>query len=141
MGGMMGGGGKGGGGGSGNTPWDTLFTGEALQSNEQAIHNRYQQLGLGVPSSGNAQTAAASGTSLQYGGPSTMESQDIGNIPTETGGAIGMANAVLGQLYNPQLAAGLGAGGPISQLQQLAGQNSQQQGNQDFSAGVQSTQT
>jgi hypothetical protein len=134
---MMGGGKSG---GSGNTPWDSLFTGEALQNNEQAIHNRYAQLGLGVDSSMNAMTAAKNNTSLTATGPSTMEQQDIGSIPTETGGLTGMANAVMGQLYNPQLAAGTNPGGPISQLQQLAGQNSQAQGNQDFQAGVSSTQ-
>lgn len=142
MGGMMGGGGgKMGGGGSGNTPWDSMFTGEALQSNEQAMHNRYAQLGLGVDSNLNAMQAANTGQSLTATGPSTMEGQDIGNIPTETGGLEGMAQAVMGELFNPQRAAGLGPGGPISNLQQLAGQQQQQQGQADFNAGVQSTQT
>jgi hypothetical protein len=147
MGGMMGGGGKGGGGGggksgSGNSPWDTKFAGEALQSNETAIHNRYAQLGLGIPGAGqSAAQAAASHSNLTAGGPSTMEQQDIGTIPTETGGAIGMANALLGQTFNPQTAAGLGPGGPISSLQQLAGQNQQNQSNADFSSGLQSTQS
>lgn len=136
---MMGGGGKSG--DSGNSPWDSLFTGEALQNNEQELHNRYAQLGLGVDANENAMTAARNNQSLTATGPSTMEGQDIGTIPTETGGLTGMANAVMGQLFSPTNAAGLGPGGSVSNLQQLAGQNAQQQGNADFSAGVQSTQT
>jgi hypothetical protein len=119
MGGMMGGmgGGKGGGGGSGNSPWDEMFTGQALQSNEEAIRNRYAQLGLGVDANLNAMQAANTGQSLTATGPSTMEQQDIGTIPTETGGLQGMAEAVMGELFSPQRAAGLGPGGPISNLQ------------------------
>jgi hypothetical protein len=140
MGGMMGGGGKGGGGGggmggkggsSGTTGADSFFAQQALGQNEQAIHNRYQQLGIGVPSGGTAAGAASSGGSLTYGSPSTMEKQDIGTLPTESGGAIGAADALMGQLYNPQQAAGLGPGGT---LQQLAQQNQQQEAS-GFAAG------
>jgi len=141
MGDMMGGGGMGGkGGGSGNSPWDSMFTGEALQNNEQAMHNRYAQLGLGIDPNLNAMVAANTGQSLTGTQPSTMEQQDIGTIPTETGGLQGMAEAVMGELFSPQRAAGLGPGGPISNLQQLANTQNQQQGQADFSAGVQSTQ-
>lgn len=121
---MGGGGGKGGGGGGGTTGADIGMTRWALGQNEQAIHNRYQQLGLGVPSggTGGGRAAAAGGTNLTSTGPSTMEQMDIGTIPTETGGAIGMANALVGELFNPVAAAGLGPTGSITQLQQLAGQ-------------------
>jgi hypothetical protein len=100
---------------------------QALGQNIGAIHNRYAQLGLGVPAGGTtAGQAAQGGTSLAYGSPSTMENQDIGNIPTESGGAIGAEGAVLGSLFNPTNAAGLGPGGTISQLQQMAQQEQQQ---------------
>jgi hypothetical protein len=62
-----------------------------------------------------------------------MEQQDIGTIPTESGGAIGQEGALLGQLFNPTNAAGLGPGGQISQLQQIA----QQQQQAGFAAGSQ----
>lgn len=121
---------------SGNSAADAAMAQWALGQNEQAIHNRYQQLGIGVPAGGTSGAqAAASGQNLAYGGPSTMERQDIGTIPTESGGAIGVADALLGQLYNPQAAAGLGPGGAISQLQQLAGQQAQSA----TGAGIQST--
>src|SRR5262252_5610159 len=72
MGGMMGGGGKsgggGGGGGGGNTLADAFFAEQALGQNEQAVHNRYQQLGIGKPHTGTAAGAAATGQSLTYGG-------------------------------------------------------------------------
>jgi hypothetical protein len=121
MGGLMGGGGKGGGGGGDSlspTQADQFFTNVALGQNEQAIHNRYTQLGIGTPGGGggNAKQAAASGGSLTYGGPSTMEQMDVGTIPSRTGGAIGMAEALSGQLFNPEQAAGFGPGGPLEQL-------------------------
>lgn len=125
MGGMMSGG-MGGKSGSGTTGMDTDMAKWALGQNEQAIHNRYQQLGIGTPAPGtNAQSAAIAGTDLTAGGPSTMEQMDIGTIPSETGGAIGQANALVGELFNPTNAAGLGTGGPIQSLQQLAGQQEQ----------------
>lgn len=105
---------------------DVALAQQALGQNVTAIHNRYQQLGLGTPASGTSPaSAASSGTSLAYGGPSTMEQQDIGNLPTESGGAIGAEGALLGNLFNPTNAAGLGPGGQISQLQQLAQQEQQ----------------
>ncbi|HEX3520769.1 MAG TPA: hypothetical protein VHT52_01625 [Stellaceae bacterium] len=137
------GGATGGGGGKGQnviagpgglTGADVGLAEQALGLNEAAIHNRYQQLGLGTPSGGQTGAgAAAGGTNLTYGGPSTMEQQDIGTIPTESGGAIGQEGALLGQLFNPTNAAGLGPGGPISQLQQIA----QQQQQAGFAAGSQ----
>lgn len=58
----------------------------------EAIHNRYQQLGLGT-SSGDPATAAAGHQSLSYADPSTMETSDIHGLGS-------MAKAALGQLQN-----------------------------------------
>ena len=89
------------------------------------IHNRYQQLGLGVPDpsvfGGDPATAAAAGGSLQFGSPGTAENMDISGLGT-------MANAALGQLQqnnqsNPAIP---GSTANIvqsnNQLSQLAGQ-------------------
>lgn len=72
-----GGGGKSGGGGSGGASnFDIGLIEQAIGQNIQALHNRYQQLGIGVPS-GDPLTAALQGHSLTYAGPSTMEQQDV----------------------------------------------------------------
>ena len=118
-----GGGGKGGGGGTvsgpgGLTGADIALAQQALGQNITAIHNRYQQLGLGVPSGGSPASAAAGGTSLTYGSPSTMEQMDIA-------GAQDAANALTGELFNPTNAAGLGRGGPLEQLAQQQQQDQQ----------------
>lgn len=117
-----GGGGKGGGGVSGPgglSNADVALAGQALGQNIQAIHNRYQQLGLGTPASGQSPAAAAAGgTNLTYGGPSTMERMDVA-------GAQDAANALTGELFNPTNAAGLGAGGPLEQLAQQQQQDQQ----------------
>jgi hypothetical protein len=133
---MSGGGGKMGGGGGGgksgpggNTGADAFFAQQALGQNEEAIHNRYTQLGIGQPAQ-----EAVKGQSRTAIGPSTMEGQDIGNIPSRTGGAIGAANALLGQTFNATNAAGLGPNGPLAQL----AQQQQQQSNSDFAAGASS---
>lgn len=78
MGGIAGGGGgKGGGGGSGGASnFDIGLLEQAVGQNIEALHNRYMQLGLGVPS-GDPLQAALHGQSLTYAGPSTMEQQDI----------------------------------------------------------------
>lgn len=140
VGGLAGGGGGGGkgGGDSGNTGADAALAQWALGQNIQAIHNRYQQLGLGVPSdtsAGAGARAAAAGTNLTYGSPSTMEGQDIGTIPTETGGAMGAAHALMGELFNPVNAAGLGPGGSLQQLAQAQGQQQTSDLNSGFAAG------
>jgi hypothetical protein len=108
-GGLGGGGGGGGKGGGDVSGFDQAAVNAALGTNIEAITNRYNQLGLGG---------------------STMEQQDIGNIPSESGGAKGQADALLGQIQN----ANLGQAGN-QQLQQLA----QQQQQQATQAGQQST--
>jgi hypothetical protein len=120
MGGSSGGGGKGGIdplSGGGLTPEDFGLVSQAVGLNTQAIHNRYSQLGLGVPS-GSGQQAAATGTNLQAAGPSTMEGQDIQ-------GAQLQGQALLGQLQNANLPAAAAqaasSGGGLSSLGSLAG--------------------
>lgn len=74
-----GGGGKGGGGGGGSggaSNFDIGLFEQAVGQNIEALHNRYMQLGLGVPS-GDPLQAALHHQSLTYAGPSTMEQQDI----------------------------------------------------------------
>jgi hypothetical protein len=119
FGGLGGGGGGGGGGGKGGgdvSGFDQAAVNAALGTNIQALTNRYNQLGLGG---------------------STMEQQDIGTIPTESGGQTGEADALLGQIQN----ANLGQSGN-QQLQQLAQQQQQQatqigqQGQAGFAAGA-----
>jgi hypothetical protein len=118
----MGAGGGGGGGGkggvgSGVSPEAMAMIQQAMGENIQAIHNRYQQLGLGVPAGGSAAGAASSGTSLQYGGPSTMEQQDIQGQQLE-------GNAAIGELQNQTAGQSSGGGGKggggIGGLGQLA---------------------
>jgi hypothetical protein len=110
-------GGKGGGGSLGTlSPFDISAISNAYGLNTEAIHNRYSQLGLGVPS-GDPKAAAAGGTNLSYGGPSTMEQQDIA-------GAGLQANAALGQLEttnisNPALNQGLA--GKINSVSGIGG--------------------
>lgn len=73
-------GGSGSGGGQYNygvSPFDINAIMSAMGLNEQAIGNRYDQLGLGG---------------------STMQGQDIGTTPSITGGAAGQGAAALGQL-------------------------------------------
>jgi len=73
-------------------------TGNAMQ----AMHNRFAQLGLGVPD-GSPSAAAASGTSLHSTGPGTAEQMDLGQMPSLTGGIPGMAMATLGEMQTNAL--------------------------------------
>lgn len=76
---------------------------------EQAMHNRYQQLGLGVPS-GSAPQAASQGGNLSYGGAGTAEQMDLGMLPSLTGGIPGMSAATLGQMQTNALSNATGSG-------------------------------
>jgi hypothetical protein len=80
------------GGGGGLSSADIGLIEQSLGLGTEAIHNRYAQLGLGVPD-GDPATAAASGQSLNYAGPSTMEMQDIGGLGN-------VAQAAMGSLQN-----------------------------------------
>lgn len=96
----------------GVSPFDQSMINQATTSDETATTNRYQQLGLGG---------------------STMEAQDIGTSPTQTGGIIGQGEAMTGQeqtenvgqpalnpALQPQLNSLIGAGQGGSSLSQLA---------------------
>lgn len=82
---------------SGLSQFDLNALMQALGLNTEAIHNRYAQLGLGIPS-GDPIQAAASGQNLHYAGPSTMEQQDIQ-------GANLAANAAAGELETKNMQA------------------------------------
>lgn len=130
MGGMMGGGKMGGGGGG--SPFDQAALGGAARESAAAVHNRYKQLGIGVPSGDPAQ-AAASGTSLDYAGPSTMEQMDLSQIPSESGGLGMLLAANQGQLQNTQQTNPVF--NPALQAQRQFAQGSQQAENAGFAAG------
>lgn len=130
MGGLTGGGGsKGGGvgGGDGLSGDDFGFIQEALGQSISMMHDRYKQLGLGVPDpgvfGGDPATAAKVGGSLQYGSPGTAERGDISGLQD-------MANATLGQLQQNNQSNPAIPGSPANQIAQnqqlsnLAGQAS-----------------
>lgn len=131
MGGLTGsiGGGKGGG-GIGGTPGiglsglDFALIEQAHGLGTEAIHNRYQQLGLGVPS-GDPATAAAGQQSLTSAGPSTMEQTDIHGLGN-------MAQAALGQIQNTNRSNPAIPGSVANQAQAINQQTQdiQQQGQQ-----------
>jgi hypothetical protein len=97
---------------------------QSLGLGTEAIHNRYKQLGLGVPD-GDPATAAAGGTSLNYAGPSTMEGQDISGLGN-------VAQAAMGQLQNANANNPAIPGTPASQAQNIT-QLGQLAGQQGFS--------
>ena len=82
---------------------------QATGSAMEAMHNRYSQLGLGVPS-GSPQSAAASGGNLSYAGAGTAEQMDLGQLPSLVGGIPAQAEATLGQMQNAALNQGSGGG-------------------------------
>jgi len=120
------GGSKGGGAGdNGLSGADMAFIQQATGKGSQMIHNRYTQLGLGVPQEAMsdpahaAQHAAATGTNLHYGQAGTAEQTDLMGLSQQ-------ANAALGQLQtantnNPNIPgtpANLGQGLQNSQFSQ-----------------------
>lgn len=117
MGGLVGGGGGGKaptvtGGAGGVSNFDLNLIAQALGQNIDAIHNRYEQLGIGLPSLGT-------GGSLSYAGPSTMEEQDIL-------GQAGIGNAAIGQLQLSNLNNKFAPGSPAN-IGELASQQAQAQ--------------
>jgi hypothetical protein len=82
---------------------------EQTALSEQAMNNRYNQLGLGT-TTGNPIAAAASGTSLTKSGPSTAQRMDVGTLPSATGGIPGMSAATLGQMELNALSSPSGSG-------------------------------
>ena len=131
---------KGGGDGSGgNSSFDLAAIEQALGQNMSMMHNRYTQLGLGVPMfngqfgpmtgpGGIGAQAASSGQSLQYGGAGTAEQTDMSGLQQ-------MAQAALGQLQNQNMNNAAIAGTPANQLQNIQNANQQQQG-AAFNAGA-----
>jgi hypothetical protein len=134
------GGKMGGGGGSGGSPFDQAALGGAFQESAQAVHNRYKQLGIGIPAAGgpSAAQAAAGGTSLagldMGATPSTMEQMDLSMIPSESGGLGLLLEANKGQLQNEQMNNPVFQ--PAAQAQRAFSQGSQQAENAGFQAGA-----
>lgn len=101
-------------GGGGLSPEDINLVLQAAGQNTQMMHNRYAQLGLGVPSTsqfgGDPATAAAAGGSLQYGGAGTAEKTDVAGLQ-------GQAAAALGQLQTQNASNPAIAGTAANQIQ------------------------
>jgi len=123
-------------GGGGNSGFDIAAIQQAIGQAIGEIQARYHQLGIGVPSggfgsgpSGAAAQAAASGQSLQYGSPSTMEQMDVGGLQQ-------IAQGALGQLQNQNQSNPAIPGTPANTLQ-----NINQQGAGGFGAGFNSPTT
>ena len=113
--GIGGGGVSTGGGQGGASNFDVGLFNQAVGQNVQELHNRYQQLGLGIPSTsgpggGDPDRAAAAGQSLTYGGPSTMEQQDVANQQNVLQALIGQQQAAnASNPFAPGSPANLGA--------------------------------
>jgi hypothetical protein len=124
------------------SPFDQQAVGNALNLNEQAMTNRYAQLGLssagatptspGGPAGGIGVGNIGKGLLPPQGGAGTptAEQQDLGMLPSLTGGLPGEAEATLGLIQNanlqqPQSSGGGGKGGGgkggIGQIAGLAG--------------------
>lgn len=92
-------------------PFSLGVLAQNTQNAEQAVHNRYAQLGLsGGIGPGAAAGAAQSGQNLQYQMPGLPERMDIGTAPSQVGGVLGESAATLGQMEtNANQAVGQGA--------------------------------
>lgn len=101
-----GGGLKGAGGSGGASAFDMAAINDAVQGGMTALHNRYAQLGLGVPSGDPAQ-AAKSGTSLAYAGPGTAERTDMANLQQ-------LASAAIGQVQGQNIGNPAAPGSPAN---------------------------
>jgi hypothetical protein len=109
------------------SPFDQQAVGNALNLNEQAMTNRYAQLGLsgqsatptspGGPAGGIGVANIGQGMLPTSGAQTpTAEQQDLGMLPSLTGGLPGEAEATLGMIQNanlsqPQSSGGGGKGG------------------------------
>jgi hypothetical protein len=113
--------------GTGLSDADIQAINAATGQTQQFLHNRYAQLGIGVPSGDPAQ-AAASGTSLAYAGPGTAEQTDILGAAQQGQAALGgqqIANA-----GNPAIP------GSFANLQSLANQAGYGQGVQSITGSA-----
>lgn len=123
MGGIGGGGVNTGGGTGGASGFDTGLFNQAVGQNIQEIQNRYQQLGLGIPSGDPAQAAQA-GMSLTRAGPSTMEQQDVANQQNVLQALIGQQQAAnAGNAFAPGSPANLGLAANQSAASQFGALN------------------
>ena len=104
------------------SPFDQQVVGQALNLNEQAMTNRYAQLGLsGQGATPTSPGGPAGGIGVQNIGRGmvannpaaepTAEQMDLGQIPTLTGGLPGEAEAAIGEIQNANLQAAGGSGG------------------------------
>jgi len=130
-------GGKGGsGGGGGLSGFDFAAIQQALGNSIAEIEARYKQLGIGIPAGGMgppgpggaAAQAAASGQSLQWGGPGTAEQMDISGLQN-------MAQAALGQLQTNNQSNPAVPGSPANTLQGIQQANAAG-ANNAFGAGL-----
>jgi hypothetical protein len=110
------------------SPFDQQAVGNAFNMNEEAMTNRYAQLGLssvgasptspGGPAGGIGVGNIGKGMLPPQGGAGTptAEQMDLGMLPSLTGGLPGEAEATLGMIQNanlqqPQSSGGGGKGG------------------------------
>jgi hypothetical protein len=110
------------------SPFDQQAVGNAFNLNEEAMTNRYAQLGLsgmgatptspGGPAGGIGVGNIGTGALPPQGGAGTptAEQMDLGMLPSLTGGLPGEAEATLGAIQNanlqqPQSSSGGGKGG------------------------------
>jgi hypothetical protein len=97
-------------------PAATAAVGNLAGLSEQAMHNRYAQLGLAAQ--------GATPTSPGGGGPGTAEMMDLGMLPSITGGIPAEFQAVLGELQNisaSQMPGGTGKQSGLSQVGPILG--------------------
>jgi hypothetical protein len=104
------------------SPFDQQAVGNALNLNEQAMTNRYAQLGLsgqgatptspGGPAGGIGVGNIGKGMIAPGGAETpTAEQQDLGLLPSLTGGLPGEAEATLGMIQNANLSQPQSGGG------------------------------
>jgi len=110
------------------SPFDQQVVGQAAKLGSEAMVNRYAQLGLsgqgatptspgglaggiGVGNIGTGMLPGTAGVGGGIGSEPTAEQQDLGQIPTLTGGIPGEALAVIGDIQNANLQNTGGGGG------------------------------
>jgi hypothetical protein len=108
--------------GNGLSDADIQAITQAIGQTQAMFHNRYTQLGEGIPSGDPAQAAAA-GQSLAYAGPGTAEQTDI--LGTQQQGQAALGGQQIANAGNPAVP------GSFANLQQLSNQAG-------FGQGVQS---
>jgi hypothetical protein len=100
------------------TAFDVQQLGMSTDQAALAMHNRYSQLGIDLPSG-----LDASGQNLVGTTPSTMEAMDVSGIPSQSGGLNLQEAALGGQLQNSQQSNPIYNGTALNTLAQQAGFN------------------